>query len=267
MVARTPAKQAGVLTSLQPVAVRDPALDFEFQFLTRPGSSDRQVLEEVIHKHVYRKGFSDGAQFGVARGERWLDLGANIGTFSIWAAAQGCQVVAYEPEAITFRVLQKNLQLLDIGAERVLPQRYAVVSNGMHAESGGEAQLSLANQGAEWRHTLMKKKSDFWQPVQTVPVTLAMHTFRPHGIKADIEGAELAMFDESSFHDALHTLNVRKLVFEYHFDIDRDLGRFRERMARLGGWFDEVRYGTIPAEAVSYDWFPPSRIVYCWRTR
>jgi FkbM family methyltransferase len=252
--------QSGVLGALEPVAAKDPKLDFELPFLIRPDSSDAAAVEEVVTKHTYRKGFAGTDYvFNVAPGERWLDLGANIGTFSVWAAAQGCQVVAFEPERITFRVLQKNVAAF----HGVTPQRYAVVSGQFHHENDGKAVLSLGHKGSEWRNTLMKKKSELAQEVPTVPIGLALRSFGPFdGIKADIEGAELAMFDDPAWLGQLREAGVRKMVFEYHFDIDRDVARFRQRMAKLG-----ERFGAIPEDAVTYDWFPPSRIVYCWKDK
>lgn len=267
------AEQGGVLQKLQLIEAKDPKIEEPFTVLARPDSSDPAVIEEVITKHTYRKGFKDTDYvFGVHAGDRWLDLGANIGTFSVWALRQGATVVAFEPERITHRVLQRNVKLelatSGLPDTRAQLQRYAVVSGAFHARQGGVADLSLGHRGSEWRHTLMRQKSELLQPVETVPIGLVLQTFGPFsGIKADIEGAELEMFDDLAFFRALREAQVDRLVFEYHFDIDRDVARFRERMGRLGAHFPEVRYGSIPEDAVSYDWFPPSRIVYCWGGR
>lgn len=264
--------QEGVLQKLQLVSARDPGLDIDFTLLTRPDSSDQAVIEEVITKHVYRKGFrGTDYVFGVQPGERWLDLGANIGTFAVWAIRQGATVAAFEPERITHRVLQRNINLAlaegEIAEGKAVLMRYAVTSREFHEANGGRAMLSLGTAGHEWRNTLMKRKSELAAEVETLPIELAMMNLGPFdGIKADIEGAELAMFDDPSFHRALAAKpGVRKLVAEYHFDIDRSIPNFLRRMDLLRGHFDEVRYGTIPEDAPTYDWFPPSRIIYCWK--
>lgn len=44
-------------------------------------------------------------------GEVLWDVGANIGVYTIYAAARGLKVVAFEPEAGSFFILQKNLDL------------------------------------------------------------------------------------------------------------------------------------------------------------
>lgn len=266
------AQQTGVLDRLVPIEARDPKIEEPFTVLTRPQSSDAAVVKEVIEKHVYRKGFADTEfVFGVHAGERWLDLGGNIGTFSIWALRQGASVVAFEPERITFRVMQKNigLELTRRGGPLTMAQmqRYAVTSGRFHADHSGQANLSLGHRGSEWRHTLLKEKSELLQPVETVPIALVLRSFGSFdGIKADIEGAELEMFDEAEFYAALREAKVDRFVFEYHLDIDRDCEHFHERMNRLRGHFAEVKHAPV-AEHGDYEFFPPSRIVYCWGGR
>lgn len=55
-----------------------------------------------------------------------VDIGANIGTFSVWAAQTypRAQILAFEPSPATFRLLTTNLQLNHIS--NVLPRRVAV---------------------------------------------------------------------------------------------------------------------------------------------
>jgi FkbM family methyltransferase len=49
---------------------------------------------------------------GFAAGEVLLDVGANVGMYSIWAAAtRGARVYAFEPEAQNFALLNRNIQL------------------------------------------------------------------------------------------------------------------------------------------------------------
>jgi FkbM family methyltransferase len=44
-------------------------------------------------------------------GDLFVDVGANIGTYSIWAAEQGASVIALEPAADTFALLSENVAL------------------------------------------------------------------------------------------------------------------------------------------------------------
>jgi FkbM family methyltransferase len=54
-----------------------------------------------------------------------LDIGANIGLFSLYAATKGVQVVAVEPDALNFALLNCNLRL-NRQEERVLSYPFAI---------------------------------------------------------------------------------------------------------------------------------------------
>lgn len=57
----------------------------------------------------WMEGFSKDAVF-------W-DIGANVGAFSLYAAARtGCRVLAFEPAAANFHVLARNIELNDLAA-------------------------------------------------------------------------------------------------------------------------------------------------------
>lgn len=44
-------------------------------------------------------------------GDLFVDVGANVGTYTLWAAEQGAEVIALEPAADTFGLLQENIAL------------------------------------------------------------------------------------------------------------------------------------------------------------
>src|ERR1700761_7376727 len=75
-------------------------------FYYRPDSSDERALLEVVDKHAYAR---KSIRFDVEQGERWLDLGANIGSFCLYCRLQGATCESYEPEAINFGLLKKNV--------------------------------------------------------------------------------------------------------------------------------------------------------------
>jgi FkbM family methyltransferase len=63
----------------------------------------------------------------ITPGSGAVDIGANIGVFSLYAANEGAQVVqAYEPAAESFDLLQRNIKNNGFGAI-IFPHRVAVV--------------------------------------------------------------------------------------------------------------------------------------------
>jgi len=60
-------------------------------------------------------------------GELFIDVGANVGTYALWAAHLGCRVVAIEPDAETCRLLAENVAL-NPGA-RIVVRRTALTDH------------------------------------------------------------------------------------------------------------------------------------------
>src|SRR5215831_15660295 len=71
----------------------------------------RATLHEIFVDKLY---FQEGVS--VLPGDIVLDVGANIGVFTLLAAQQGAQVYAYEPISLTFAALQQNVRLHGLDA-------------------------------------------------------------------------------------------------------------------------------------------------------
>jgi FkbM family methyltransferase len=117
---------------------------------------------------VWRRALRDGGLF--------VDVGANVGTYTIWAAEQGAEVIALEPAADTFGLLEENIAL---NGYRVTAVRAAA---GDHCGSarftaGLDAGNSLAADG----------------PVEADLVTIdsLIGDRRVTGMKVDVEGFEI----------------------------------------------------------------------------
>jgi len=109
-------------------------------------------------------------------GGLFVDVGANVGTYSIWAAEQGAEVIALEPAADTFDLLGENIAL------NGYPVTAIRAAAGDHCGSarftaGLDAGNSLAADG----------------PVLTDLVTIdSLIGDRPvAGMKVDVEGFEI----------------------------------------------------------------------------
>jgi FkbM family methyltransferase len=109
-------------------------------------------------------------------GGLFVDVGANVGSYAIWAAEHGAEVIALEPAADTFRLLEENIAL---NGYRVTAVRAAA---GDHCGSarftvGLDAGNSLSPDG----------------PVVTDLVTVdsLIGDRRVAGMKVDVEGFEI----------------------------------------------------------------------------
>ena len=64
-------------------------------------------LESVAEKYLGRTGYVP------REGDIIVDIGAGIGEFSLWCAAAGARVVAFEPDPLAFVCLERNTAPLD----------------------------------------------------------------------------------------------------------------------------------------------------------
>ncbi len=86
----------------------------------------------------------------------------------------------------------------------------------------------------------------------------------PHvnAIKIDIEGEEIPLLESLT---EKHVQNVNKLVFEYSFDVDTSIKRFKNIIAHLETLFDKVVYRGVP-DVDRWDlqkMYPHCRQVWC----
>lgn len=190
----------------------------------RPGTSDERVLKEVITTRIYRR---KNIGFDVAKGEKWLDLGANIGAFALYCKLRGARAVCYEPDPDCFTILRQNVPEFDC---------YNVAITNHH-----EPQLKF------WRGRL---ENDHYRTTAYPTVGLPEHPsgtlanwhgrfLRQHrfdGIKMDIEGAEGGLLDDHLLPDC------EKLCMEYHTSRDPDVEHLRARLDYLKSRFRVVSY-------------------------
>lgn len=185
-----------------PVTLR--LLDSMVEFDLRAGSTDGMVVDEVWLSDAYRVPAEDVA------GGLVVDVGANIGSFALWAAAAGAElVVAYEPEPSNAARLRSHVER---NAAAVLVEEVAVTGKG------GQARISPALPGAEGDAHLVDDHED-GTDVPAVALraailgALAINGFREVAVlKIDTEGAEYEMLEDIASVLPL----VRRLVLEFH---------------------------------------------------
>lgn len=225
---------------------------FPLKFWLREGTSDLKAVEEVIERNSYqkpRKGFT------IDRDEKWTDLGANIGAFSVLAAHLGAgPIEAYEADPDSFALLQKNIA--ENGFEKNISAHHCAVV----ADRQKRVWLSVSEKNKNyWRNSVVKQ----WKGSRMVAVP-ARHFSevlrKDRSVKMDIEGSEMPILERLEF-------PVPKLVFEWSFDIDKSCDRFRAAMAHLTTLFSEMDYRPIPETVLEWpgEWFPAAMTVRCRR--
>lgn len=177
-----------------------------------------QILSEAWYNRDY-----DVTEVPLRPGDMVVDVGANHGYFTCYAAAKGAEVLAIEPSSANFALLQKNVELnnwqrqvtcrqLAIGAtngETLLYQfgRYAGALHAIHPlyaeRNSGQPLETLATERVQ-QHTLAEVLEQFGA------TSIRM-------LKLDVEGMELEILKSIPVELAR---NIDCIVMEYHHVYD-----------------------------------------------
>ena len=88
------------------VEIKERGLKFD---LRDSYETDAIVVKEIFEQNVYEVNEGRFAVEGVT-----VDIGANIGTFSLLAASYGCSVYAVEPEPHNLEAMKNNITLSEL---------------------------------------------------------------------------------------------------------------------------------------------------------
>ena len=218
----------------------------------RPNTTDEKVIPEVLKKCVYERKAID---FFIEPNEVWLDLGANIGTFSLLCLARGAKVVAFEPEPENFVLLNHNLQANFSKNFRTIQQAVGTVQDILPL-------YVCKGDYNKYRHTLVPIRGRTTINVSVQPILKVLAKYKTTCIKMDIEGAEISILESLTPNDYAKA-NIKKLVFEYSFDIDRSIPRFLAIINNLKKYFSRVHYDKVKENEEYYNYFPACTNVFC----
>ena len=179
--------------------IHDPQRDFYISSLLNQG-----IMYEPIQVNRILRWLRRDTSLGL------IDLGANIGVYSIPAAAQGAYVLAFEPFPPNSRLLKKSIEISG------LQNKITVIEKGV-ADKQYNFSMEVAD-GNQGRVSLVKKdcghyynKTDTRFPIRCseykaetltlddIPhLPAVMNTFRRALLKIDIEGLERSTIMASS---------------------------------------------------------------------
>jgi FkbM family methyltransferase len=170
------------------------------------------MFSEVWYAHVY-----DVTGVPIRPGDIVLDIGANQGFFTCYAAHKGAKVFAFEPvpelfERLVFNVKQNGF------ADRVTAVQCAIGESNSTAEmfvsgSLGGGQSSLVPEFVKNHNVPVKRNIN----VQCRPLSQILEEYSISSIrlcKIDVEGAELGILRSLKPHDIA---KFQSIVMEYHF--------------------------------------------------
>ena len=220
----------------------------------RPDTTDIKVIKEVLQQCVYEK---PSIEFFIESTDVWLDLGGNIGTFSLLALARGAKVLAYEPETENFALMRKN-----VAKNFKNTPHFRAVQKAVGVKAGTLDLYLCKGAYNKYRHTLHPVRGRETVPVSVVTLRSVLRK-NPDltAIKMDIEGAEIELMEAMTPRDYQ---GIRKMVVEYSFDVDRSIPRFLRIMKQLQTYFPHVHWTKVKPDEEFYNYFPAATLVFCY---
>jgi len=182
---------------------KDQQIRSSLAWMCENGSEAKELFDEVVIGNVY------GASEETMRGREVIDIGANMGTFSILAASLGARkVIAIEPVTPTFDVLIKNVW--KSGSDVIKPQK-AVVSD----RAGEYVRIGL--QQKTGHNSLYNAQEDF-EEVYSVTLNNLLDMVDGSNVflKMDCEGAEYDILMNASEEDMER---ITTIALEVHGDL------------------------------------------------
>ncbi len=151
-------------------------------------------------------------------GSAVIDIGANIGIFSLYAASRNAtQVFAYEPNSESYQYLVKNINANRL-QETIIPQQLAVTSKD------GET-VKFPIKTSMYNAIITDESKTDYELVETVSLATVLNRAEKIGLlKLDCEGAEYDILFNS---DLTALARVETVRMEYHS------GRIQEIAAAL----------------------------------
>jgi len=123
------------------------------------------------------------------------DVGANVGLYSIYAAARGCRVVAFEPSVLNIELLGRNIDLNGVAAKVVLvPIPLSDQSDNQMMHIGGEQRsgaLSSFGRNVGFDGRAFESVLNYMVPgIRGADALLWFKLPPPTHIKIDVDGNE-----------------------------------------------------------------------------
>ena len=115
----------------------------------------------------------------------------------------------------------------------------------------------------KYRHTIYKKKGRDSITIPIKSIKSVLSKTRVNCIKMDIEGAEIDILEFLTPSD-YKKYGIKKMVFEYSFDIDNSIPRFLKIVKNLKKYFKNVHWTKVKENELTYDYFPAATLVFCY---
>jgi FkbM family methyltransferase len=217
-------------------------------FLIRKDSSDIKNIKEIFWRNIYIK---PKLWFLIKKWENWLDFWWYIWVFNIYAQFKWANVISFEPFIDSYNLACENIFLNWL--------KVNVNNFWITAWVDKKVDMYIHINNNFWRNSIHKIWKSKKQKIQIEIKNYKKFIKNWDCVKMDIEWEEIEILEDFIKSD----LKLKKLVFEYSFDVDDDLNRYRKIIQWL-----KLKFQNINANNYIWknkcDWFPAYVNVFCW---
>lgn len=180
------------------------------------------------------------------KGSVFFDIGANVGSYTLIAAALGLKVIAFEASTPNFERLKQNLELNDLGALLIPDPLWKCeeqISFCYSSREPGAALHSINGQSPD-REMMKAYPLDWWVFPSEERIALP----QPRYLKLDVDGAELEVLEGAQRtlrgverlqvevdHNVPSHRAIRPLLEDWGFDLEMVHPHGRSSVANI--WF------------------------------
>lgn len=199
----------------------DDAVKKSLLWLCDNGKEATELYDEVIRHNIYQVSSAN------LMGRDVIDIGANMGTFSLFASRLGAnKVISVEPVSSTVDVFRANI-------ERAQATNISVLMNAASSVSG--AILTIGSQ-EKTGHNSLYKPSLSGEQVTTISLNhlLSMSNSNNIYLKMDCEGGE---YDVLMHADAEDMKRITTVAIEIHGDLHptfKGMNLIQDKLASFG---------------------------------
>lgn len=163
-----------------------------------------EIMRDVFKNDEYvRKGLVLG------KSDIVLDLGGNIGAFSIRQFKKVKKIIAYEPDEVNHLIFEKNIK--ENNAKNIILIKKAVVGNDDKIRNFYVGKVP-------YYYSFLVKNNRKRVAVKCENINEIIKKYHPTKMKVDIEGSEFEVLMSCSDFSS-----VNQIIFEYNFDMNGDL--------------------------------------------
>lgn len=187
--------------------------------------TDEIVIREIFDEDVYE------TPFDYMDGKIVLDIGANIGAYSIYCGLGGATVYAYEPDDYNWELLLRNIALNNL-EDKVIPFKLGIYSgSGTEVLYNGQGASFIKGNKTPTREAqrILDSGTVPEQDIETITLLEAVKDIgkKIDICKVDVEGSEYAIFAKAP-KEAVGSLKY--ITMEFHANSDVEYGKLLAKL-------------------------------------